>query len=149
MANVAGRTRRASRGSASTTQSDPPNGRQAPTLARCGVHRLAPPRLAQFVVTVRPCRAIPFTEISLLFARPAQQLAPLLVVLTVLLGSLPSSASAQAQQTDQRFGAVQAISSPDKAAQAGVRWERIIFPWSEMQPNSPDQLLQGYYSDAQ
>ena len=80
---------------------------------------------------------------------PYQRLLLTLLLATVVLAGQMPLASAQAQQTDPRFGAVQAISSPDKAAQAGVRWERIIFPWAEMQPDSPDQLLQGYYSDAQ
>ena len=65
---------------------------------------------------------------------------------------LPSPALAQAvavPRDDPRFGVVQAIFAPEQAVQAGVRWERIIFPWADMQPSSADQLLQGYFNEAQ
>ncbi|MFN0070970.1 MAG: hypothetical protein ACKVVP_05710 [Chloroflexota bacterium] len=72
-----------------------------------------------------------------------------LVGLGLLLCFLVSSYPAAAQSTarDGRFGAVQAINSPDKAAQAGVAWERIMFPWAEIQPGSPDESKPGYYTD--
>jgi hypothetical protein len=73
-------------------------------------------------------------------------LAPTLLALLITSGSVPVS-RAQGPGSDTRFGAVQAIDSPQKAAEAGVRWERIIFPWAVMQPNGPDELLPTYYSD--
>src|SRR4051812_35506574 len=39
--------------------------------------------------------------------------------------------------SDPRFGAVQAIFGPREAAAAGVKWERLIFPWNEIQPDGP------------
>jgi hypothetical protein len=77
--------------------------------------------------------------------------APLLI-LSLLLGGLPGPVSAQSDpvpRDDPRFGAVQSIHAPDRAVQAGVRWERIIFPWAEMQPASPDELRPGYFTDIQ
>ena len=38
------------------------------------------------------------------------------------------------------FGAVQSIYNPDRAAQAGVAWERLIFPWSLIQKTGTDGL---------
>lgn len=76
----------------------------------------------------------------------------LMIALAVLVAGQPGIVGAQAQpvpRDDPRFGAVQSINAPDKAVQAGVRWERIIFPWADMQPSSPDQLLAGYYTDQQ
>jgi hypothetical protein len=79
------------------------------------------------------------------------------IVLASLVFTLVAASAgpvANAQQTtvprdDPRFGAVQSIHSPDRAVSAGMKWERIIFPWSEMQPGSPEQMFQGYFSDSQ
>src|SRR6266849_9729699 len=38
---------------------------------------------------------------------------------------------------DPRFGAVQAAFAPQAAQNAGVKWERLIFPWNGIQPNGP------------
>ena len=84
--------------------------------------------------------------------RLPQRLALLALTLLLVLAGLPSTSSAEpaaAIQKDPRFGAVQAINAPVAAEQAGVAWERIIFPWAEIQPNGPEQLLQGYYPEAQ
>jgi len=48
---------------------------------------------------------------------------------------------------DPWFGAVQAISNPQAAGDAGVKWTRLIFPWNEIQPNGPNDWEQGYFSD--
>jgi len=37
---------------------------------------------------------------------------------------------------DRRFGAVEAYLAPGRATQAGVRWERLLFTWSAIQPSS-------------
>jgi hypothetical protein len=39
---------------------------------------------------------------------------------------------------DNRFGAVEALWDPQAAAEAGVAWERILFYWSHLQPNGPE-----------
>ena len=39
---------------------------------------------------------------------------------------------------DWRFGAVEAFRSPNDARELNLGWERILFYWSEMQPNGPD-----------
>ena len=44
---------------------------------------------------------------------------------------------------------VQAIYNPDRAAQAGVEWERLIFPWALIQPSGPDSWTNGYFTDQQ
>ena len=36
---------------------------------------------------------------------------------------------------DPRFGAVQAFEAPRQAAAIGIRWERIMFPWKNIQPS--------------
>ena len=43
-----------------------------------------------------------------------------------------------------RFGAVEAFRDPVAAAEADVGWERILFYWSELQPNGPDDW-NGYH----
>ncbi len=50
---------------------------------------------------------------------------------------------------DPRFGAVQAIFAPRAAAAAGVKWERLIFPWNEIQPNGPSDFEQGWFTEDQ
>src|SRR5215469_10655499 len=55
-----------------------------------------------------------------------------------------------ATDTSERFfGAVQSIYNPDRAAQAGVQWERLIFPWSLIQKTGPNSWRDGYFSDQQ
>lgn len=84
---------------------------------------------------------------------PAHCLAPswrvlLASVIALVLGG-PTPVGAQVPRDDPRFGAVQAINAPERAMQAGVRWERVMFPWAEMQPNSPDEMRPSYYTDRQ
>ena len=55
-----------------------------------------------------------------------------------------SFAWAQDPPPDPRFGAVEAFRDPVAAAEAGVGWERILFYWSELQPNSPEDW-NGYH----
>jgi hypothetical protein len=49
---------------------------------------------------------------------------------------------------DPRFGIVQAIHAPELAVEAGATWERIIFPWADMEPQ-PDRWEPGYFTDRQ
>ncbi len=74
------------------------------------------------------------------------RLAAIGLLITLLVSSSP--VAAQSGQRDPRFGVVQAINSPDKAMQAGIGWERIMFPWAEIQPGSANEMKEGYYSDA-
>jgi len=46
--------------------------------------------------------------------------------------------AAQDPPPDVRFGAVEAFRDPVAAAEAGVGWERILFYWSELQPNGAE-----------
>src|SRR3954469_24502778 len=50
---------------------------------------------------------------------------------------------------DSWFGAVQAIFAPQAALNAGVKWQRLIFPWDQIQPNNAGEFGQGYFSDAE
>ncbi|HEV7662632.1 MAG TPA: hypothetical protein VGQ62_03785 [Chloroflexota bacterium] len=85
-------------------------------------------------------------------------LRPRLVTLVLLLALLGSSTPAAAHEgaapgaadTRERFfGAVQSIYNPDRAAQAGVQWERLIFPWSLIQKDGPTSWAEGYFTDQQ
>jgi hypothetical protein len=79
------------------------------------------------------------------------------VVLIWLAGFLASAgptanvhgAPAAADPRERFFGAVQSIYNPDRAAQAGVQWERLIFPWSLIQKNGPNTWSDGYFTDQQ
>ncbi len=62
----------------------------------------------------------------------------------LLLLLLVSTVGAQSPPPDRRFGAVEAFRDPVAAAEAGVGWERILFYWSELQPNGPDDW-NGYH----
>lgn len=50
---------------------------------------------------------------------------------------------------DPRFGIVQAMHAPQLAANAGASWERIIFPWSLIQRDSPNEWNEQYFTDRQ
>ncbi|MBN1178010.1 MAG: hypothetical protein JXD18_02280 [Anaerolineae bacterium] len=40
---------------------------------------------------------------------------------------------------DPRFGAVEAFNDSASAVEAGVAWDRLLFQWRDLQPNSPDE----------
>ena len=44
-------------------------------------------------------------------------------------------------QADPFFGVVQAVSAPDLAQAAGVRWERVVFSWKDLQPLHQHDVL--------
>jgi hypothetical protein len=60
-----------------------------------------------------------------------------------------SSAQAQQPPPDRRFGAVEAFWDSAAAAEAGVGWERILFDWSQLQPNGADDWASGYVQERQ
>ncbi len=62
----------------------------------------------------------------------------LLALLCSLTLSPPPAAQAQETPPDPRFGIVEAFWDTTAATQSGVAWERILFVWSELQPNGPD-----------
>lgn len=72
---------------------------------------------------------------------PLSTLSPrrLLTTLTLVL-VLVSPAWAQTGDVgpDPRFGLVEAFWDPQTAAESGAGWERILFLWSAIQPNGPD-----------
>lgn len=85
-----------------------------------------------------------------------------LALIAVVGSSLPAAADGTPSATspgnttpgvgdtrERFFGAVQSIYNPDRAAQAGVQWERLIFPWSLIQKNGPTTWTEGYFSDQQ
>jgi hypothetical protein len=57
---------------------------------------------------------------------------------------------APVSNTDPFFGSVQAVYSADAAARAGVKWERLVFWWSKMQPNGAgDDLRDSWFTDGE
>jgi len=71
----------------------------------------------------------------------------ILVIGCLLCAAFPSfgrPAVAQNPPPDVRFGAIEAFWDPTSAVEAGVAWERILFYWSELQPNGPDDW-NGYH----
>lgn len=67
------------------------------------------------------------------------------LLLLLILGQLHIlPIHAQSSPPDIRFGAVEAFWDHTSAAEAGVAWERILFYWSELQPNGLDDW-NGYH----
>jgi len=68
-----------------------------------------------------------------------------LIACALVIGALPAApVLAQEGPPDVRFGAVEAFRDPVAATEAGVGWERILFYWSELQPNGPEEW-NGYH----
>jgi hypothetical protein len=59
------------------------------------------------------------------------------------------SSATQPLPNERFFGAVQSIYNPQRASEAGVQWERLIFPWSLIQKDGPNSWADGYFSDQQ
>lgn len=80
-----------------------------------------------------------------------------LLLALLLLGTIlpfAGSAAAPVAEDSLRFGVVEAFWSPEQAAALGVDWERILFYWSEIQPEGPDSwntlhVLQEWLDEAQ
>ena len=61
-----------------------------------------------------------------------------LVIATLLASLVPAATTADGEQPDPRFGIVSAFWLPEEAAALEAGWERILFYWSEVQPQGPD-----------
>ncbi|MEM9951214.1 MAG: hypothetical protein AAF846_06435 [Chloroflexota bacterium] len=60
------------------------------------------------------------------------------LLIVVLFISVTVQAQQSNQSQDNPFGIVEGFWFPDLTCDLGVGWERIIFDWSQHQPNSPD-----------
>jgi hypothetical protein len=69
------------------------------------------------------------------------------LVLVSVLGSHTSTWSAPGQTFDVRFGAVEAFRASAQADAAGVRWTRLVFWWSALQPDGPESWNSFYFPD--
>ncbi|TAK25443.1 MAG: hypothetical protein EPO26_03495 [Chloroflexota bacterium] len=66
---------------------------------------------------------------------PLHRLAFLLVSILI---PVCLTGSASAAGLDPRFGAVDAFFAADRADELGVGWSRVLFPWSRVQPDGPN-----------
>ncbi len=75
-----------------------------------------------------------------------------LLLLNLLLSSPVSAAdlvgNPLAAPSEVRFGAVEAYTAPDRAREAGVAWERIIYNWASIQPTSASDWNDSYFPDS-
>ncbi len=73
------------------------------------------------------------------FRQHRLHLAPVFLALLLILVIQPVSAQSgiTPPNVNSRFGAVESFFRPQDAVEAGVGWERIIFEWRYLQPNSP------------
>jgi hypothetical protein len=69
------------------------------------------------------------------------RLACFVLVMSLLLAA---PTRAQSPPPDRRFGAIEAFRDHNAAVEAGVAWERILFYWSELQRESPEDW-NGYH----
>ncbi|MBI4320019.1 MAG: hypothetical protein HY675_16130 [Chloroflexi bacterium] len=60
---------------------------------------------------------------------------------------MPQRTALASPEQEARFGAVEAFRAPGQAAQAGVRWQRVLFWWHHLQPNSPDEWSPYFFPD--
>jgi hypothetical protein len=81
----------------------------------------------------------------------------LLALLILTAAALPAAAAPTTvtplppvNSADPFFGSVQAVYAADAGQRAGVKWERLVFWWSKMQPNGPgDNLRDSWFTDAE
>lgn len=69
----------------------------------------------------------------------------MLTVCAACLLLLASSSVFAQSSPDPRFGAVEAFRDPDAAKDLNLGWERILFYWSELQRNGPDDAWNIYH----
>ncbi|MBI5667736.1 MAG: hypothetical protein HZC41_06980 [Chloroflexi bacterium] len=68
----------------------------------------------------------------------------LALVCAAALSVARASALHTPMPTDHVFGVVEAHYRPEMAAELGVSWERILFPWEVFQPNGPEDFNAGF-----
>ncbi|MCZ7543971.1 MAG: hypothetical protein M5R40_10730 [Anaerolineae bacterium] len=68
----------------------------------------------------------------------------LALCLATLLGTVAVAQTPGRPRPDPRFGAVEAFWMPDLAYEANLGWERMLFDWSQLQPDGPDSW-NGFY----
>jgi hypothetical protein len=73
--------------------------------------------------------------------------AALLALLVLFASQTPFLASAAPNAYDPRFGAVEAFRADAQADEAGVRWTRLVFWWSALQPDGPKSWNAFYFPD--
>lgn len=80
--------------------------------------------------------------------RGGRLVAALLAFMVLLVSQAPLGASAAPGGAfDPRFGAVEAFRANAQADEAGVRWTRIAFWWSGLQPDGPASWNPFYFPD--
>lgn len=62
----------------------------------------------------------------------------LILLLTVVAVAASPAGATPGADPDPRFGAASVFWEPEKAAELDLGWERILFYWSEIQPEGPD-----------
>jgi hypothetical protein len=72
---------------------------------------------------------------------------PYVIASVAILCFLTGIVSAQSTPPDPRFGAVEAFRAPKDAADLGLGWERAIFFWNQIQPNSPNEWNDFYFDE--
>lgn len=65
-------------------------------------------------------------------------LGSLLLLSALFLLAAPDAQADEGEQPDPRFGVVSAFWLPEEAAALDVGWERILFYWSQIQPEGPE-----------
>lgn len=75
------------------------------------------------------------------------ELLAVLLSLSLLLLPPRATRAAPTVASDVRFGAVEAFRANTRADDAGVRWTRIVFWWSGLQPDGPDSWNGFYFPD--
>ena len=79
--------------------------------------------------------------------RPRLLVATLLALIVLFASYTPYLVSAAPNNRDARFGAVEAFRANNHADEAGVRWTRLVFWWSGLQPNGPQSWNRFYFPD--
>lgn len=74
-------------------------------------------------------------------------IALLVVPLVLSVVQAPALLAASTAAFDSRFGAVEAYRASAQADEAGVRWTRLVFWWSGLQPNGPKSWNNFYFPD--
>lgn len=75
-----------------------------------------------------------------------RRLRALVLALLVLLAPGPVARAQEEGGGSPLFGLVEAFVAPERASEAGTRWERVMFLWPTIQPDGPESwLAPGYF----